>query len=255
MKVHASLRYFLLGLVFLVFCCKSPKADKLTIATASHMHYPMQELAKAFTAHRGIPCDIITGSSGKLTAQIMEGAPYDIFLGANMKYPQEVFKKGKAVNSPKIYGYGKLVLWTMNIGITPQIDSLISPSINHIALANPKTAPYGKAAWESLTYHGMVPQLDHKLVYGESIAQTNQFIFSRAADIGFTALSVVLSPNQKGQGKWRLVDERSYNPLEQGVVVIKQDNTDISRAMEFIDFLDSETAKKILTDFGFKLNE
>ena len=262
MKIVKLLAFTCLLLGF-ISCGKKEKSSqreqsekpKITIATAANMQFAMAELTKEFTKQTAIECEMVISSSGKLTAQIKEGAPYDIFISANMKYPWEVYHSGLAENKPKIYAYGKLVLWTMVEGIEPSLDLFTDKSIHHIALANPKTAPYGLAATDVLDHHNIYEKVKGKLVFGESISQTNQFINSKAAEIGFTALSVVLSPEMRGKGKWIEMEESTYSPIEQGVVVIKHDRPTNKIAIKFYEFLFSDKAQKVLTDFGYAIHE
>lgn len=239
--------------------CNSSSSRKegfqpLTIATAANMQFAMETLTKAFTEETGILCELTISSSGKLTAQIKEGAPYDVFVSANMKYPNELYKQGMTVEKPKVYAHGKLVLWSMKEGLLPTLELLDDSSISHIALANPKTAPYGMAAEEVLKGEGLYDRLESKLVFGESIAQTNQFIITQSAEVGFTSMSVVLSPQMKDKGKWIELAPSLYSPIEQGIVVLKKD-TEIENAEIFYDFIFSPKAKKILEEFGYLVNE
>ena len=241
----------------MISACGYQKSDqeKITIATAANMNYAMKELSAVFTQKTGIKCDLVVSSSGKLSAQIIEGAPYDVFVSADMKYPNEIFRVGLTQHPPKIYAYGELVLWTMKEGITPSMASLTKDSIEHIAVANPKTAPYGHAAIAALNNFRIFDAVSHKLVYGESISQTNQFIISRAADLGFTAMSVVLSPEMKGKGRWIALDEEYYPPIRQGVVVIERKKGNRNHTQKFYDFLFSAEAKKLLKKFGYSVDE
>lgn len=256
--MHRSITFFLLVSGLLTFSsCKTGNDHKedLTIATAANMQFAMKELLKQFSLESQVTCHLIISSSGKLTAQIREGAPYDIFVSADMKYPTELFRAGIADSLPKTYATGKLVLWTMDDSIKPVLASLTGSSISHIALANPKTAPYGVAAMQTLNHANILALVKDKLVYGESIAQTNQFITTRSAEIGFTAKSVVLSPAMKGKGYWSEIDPELYNPVAQGVVIIKHHNRINQDARKFYDFLFSSKAKKILENFGYSVNE
>lgn len=241
-----------LALIFLALAATAANpVSIITIATAANMQFAMKALTHNFTKETGIKCDLIISSSGKLTAQIKSGAPYDLFVSADMKYPSELYKDGLALEKPKVYAYGKLVLWTMNNHINPSLASLKMSKIKYIACANPKTAPYGLAAIQTLKHYGLYKSLKSKLVYGESIAQTNQFIISESAKVGFTAKSVVLSPKMKSKGKWIEVNPKSYSPIAQGVVILKQNKTLEADARKFYEFLFSAKAKKILQDFGY----
>ena len=233
--------------------CSGPgtTSGELYIATAANMQYAMEALAQSFSQSTGIACELIIGSSGKLTAQIVEGAPFDVFVSADMRYPEEVFRSGRGVDSPQVYAYGKLVLWSREESILPSLEILESDQIQHIAMANPQNAPYGIAAASMLAHFGMDSSLQDKLVFGESIAQTNQFISTQAAQVGFTAKSVVLSPNIRGKGRWIELPEESYPPIEQGAIVLKRTGSDPESAQAFYDFLFSKKAHEILQDFGY----
>ena len=242
---------FLITLAIACLGCGKENRTKLTIAVAANMQFAMEELKQAFVEDTGIACETIIGSSGKLTAQIREGAPFDVFISADMKYPTELFKWQLTLEDPEIYAYGKLVLWSMVDNLKPSIDLLTKDVISHIALANPKTAPYGAAAVEVLKRYKIWEDVKSKLVYGESIAQTNQFITSKAAEIGFTAKSVVLSPAMQHQGKWYELDQDIYPPIAQGIVLLRQRKSHHTDARKFRDFLFSIKGKNILNKFGY----
>ncbi|MCF6223737.1 MAG: molybdate ABC transporter substrate-binding protein [Flavobacteriaceae bacterium] len=248
-------KFLLLSLFLIYNSCENKIDQNLNIATAANMQFVMQELTKAFARDTGINCEIIVSSSGKLTAQIIEGAPYDIFVSANMKYPNKLYELGLTVDEPRIYAFGKLVIWTMNTQLDPDFKSFYKKHIKHIAMANPKTAPYGKAALEVLKNKGIYSKLENKFVFGESIAQTNQFIISYAAEIGFTAKSIVLSKNINGKGVWKEVDSSLYTPIAQGIVLIKNRKINLAKSKQFQDFLISEKGKEILNKFGYTVND
>jgi molybdate transport system substrate-binding protein len=242
----------------LLFACgKAPQSgqsrgsEAITVAVAANMQFAMEELTQAFLEETDIKCELVVSSSGKLTAQIKQGAPFDVFVSANMKYPEEVQNSGLAAAPPKVYAYGKLVLWSMKKDVKPSLALLSDPSIRKIALANPRTAPYGQAALEVLRNAQLLERVEPRLVYGESIAQTNQFVISRAVDMGFTALSVVLSPKLQEKGRWIEVDSELYRPIRQGVVVIRREKAPLEKAVKFYDFLSSEKAHRILEAFGY----
>lgn len=243
-------------MLFLTSGCRIPEgSETLNIAVASNMQYAMEEIAEAFTLESGIPCEMIVGASGQLTAQIREGAPFDVLVSADMKYPKEIQKSGLAANTPRIYAYGKIVVWTFHEEVTPTMEGLLDPGVEHIAIANPKLAPYGAAARQALYFHDIDDKVEDKLVYGESITQTNQFIISKSAHAGITAKSIVTSPKMRDKGRWKDIDPRTYDPIEQGVVIIKNTDTDYSREILFCKFLSSDTAIKILRRFGYSVNE
>jgi len=230
-------------------------AQTLTVAVAANVQFAFQALRAAFRQTSGIDVQGVVGSSGKLTAQIKNGAPFDLFLSANMKYPRVLYRDGWAANKPKIYAQGALVLWTMkDYDLRQGLKLLQSPDIRKVAVANPKNAPYGQEAMKALARDRLSAAVEPKLVYGESIAQTNQFIVSRAADIGITAKSVVLSPQMKGKGTWVDVDSRAYTPIAQGVVILRHGKeTRPTAAKRFYTFLFSPAARKIFARFGYQL--
>lgn len=229
--------------------------QRITLAVAANLQFVIGDLIGSFEQQTGISCELVISSSGKLTAQIVEGAPYDVLVSADMKYPNEILAKGLAAAPPKVYAHGKLVLWSMVEGINPSLELLGEASVQHIALANPKTAPYGVAAVEVLKTHLLLDKVEHKLVYGESISQVNQFITSGSAEMGFTSMSVVLSPGMKGKGKWMALDTRLYPPIEQGAVVVQRKGGPVDQAKKFYDFLSSEQARKVLTAYGYEVGE
>lgn len=235
--------------------CQNGKEEPLRLAVASNMQYAMEALTKQFKEETGISCDLIISSSGKLTAQIIEGAPYDVFLSADMQYPQRIFEAGLAVDVPAIYAYGNLVLWTMTDLDMTDLSVLKSSAVKRLAIANPKTAPYGKAAIELLESYGMEEDMERKLVYGESISQVNQFVMTQAAELGFTALSVVKSPQLVERGHWLKIDNTLHQSLAQGIILLKGNDTKIKQTKLFNDFLFSLDARKLLKDFGYSVSE
>ncbi len=229
----------------------SGSENGLLLATSSNMQYAMQPLLKAFTEETGIPCRQVVGSSGKLTAQILSGAPYDILLAADMQYPQQVHQRGYSSGVPAVYAYGRLVLWSLQIEDLEFPASLSNTQVRHIALANPENAPYGRAAEEALKEAGLLVSLREKLVFGESISQVNQFILSGGADLGFTSESVVRAPRVRGKGYWVPVPGEAHRPIAQGFVALRQGEAPESRKRAFTQFLRGETAQKILVNYGY----
>jgi len=228
--------------------------NKITVAVAANMQYPMNKLKEKFEAQTGIKVEVILSSSGKLTQQIQQGAPYDVFISADTSYPQTLYKNQFSTASPRVYAKGLLVLWTTSNDIKPTKDLkvLLSAGVKKIAIANPKTAPYGAAAEDILKHYNIYDQVKDKLVFGESISQTNQFIASQSADIGFTAKSVVLSDEMKGKGKWNDLDTKAYAPIAQAAVILKhgaETNKDASE--KFYNYLYSKAAKEIFKQFGY----
>ncbi|KAA0989861.1 molybdate ABC transporter substrate-binding protein [Dyadobacter aurulentus] len=234
--------------------CSKP-SEKIIVATAANVQYVMKELKIEFEKESGKQIEIVVGSSGSLTTQIREGAPFDVFVSADTKYPDEIFKNGGSDEKPKVYALGSLVLWSKN---TPQAELntalLTTEKIRKIAIPNPKTAPYGVAAIEVMKSQRLFDQIEPKLVFGESIAQTAQYIMSGSAEIGFNALSIVLSPEMKNKGHYILLDSTSYQPIQQAAILLKHSNNSPKKeaSQKFYDFLFSEKGKAILKKYGYK---
>lgn len=245
--------FFVVFLFFALFwaSCLQVSSKKLTIATAANVQFAMEALLDAFEAATGIQAEMILGSSGKLTAQIKEGAPYDIFLSANMKYPQELVRSQVETSPPEVYALGTLVLWTVDTSLDLSLEGLKNLHYSKIAIANPRIAPYGEAALQLFKALGVDSLIEDRLVYGESIAQTNQFIISGAAEVGLTALSVVRSPSMKQAGQWIELPIDLYEPIQQGVVHIRGRSPFQEEARQFLQFLFSSEGQQILRKFGY----
>lgn len=239
----------------LLTACTGNTEERLTIAVAANMQFAIKPLAEAFENQSGIDCEIILGSSGKLTAQIKAGAPYDVFLSADMRYPQSLLNDSLTRKIPQVYAYGRLIAWTLqetaptNSMLTDWIERLAKR--DKVAIANPKTAPYGRATEEALRAMDLYPTVAPHLVYGESIAQVNQFITSGSAVFGFTARSVVMAPDIAFKGRWLEVDPGLYSPMAQGAVILNNRQAMQKKADRFMDFLFSDEAREILHKFGY----
>lgn len=247
-------KYFI-ALMLLCLLPISAMAGQITVVAAANVQFTLDELKAEFTKETGIDVKEVIGSSGRLTSQIENGAPFDVFMSADMDYPKRLFADGMTLGEPKIYAYGYLVLWTFkDLDLSKGVAGLSGTSIRKIAIASPKAAPYGRQAVNSMKYDHLYPGIASKLVYGESISQVNQFITTGAADIGFTAKSVVLSHNMKDKGRWIEVDPQSYEPIAQGVIVLKYAEQNHSKGpQEFYDFLFSAPAQEIFKKYGYKL--
>lgn len=239
----------LLGFVLL-------SAGEIKIAVAANVSYAIEPLKKAFYAlYPETSIEVILGSSGKLAAQIKNGAPYELFMSANMKYPEVLYREGIAVTKPIVYAQGALAYFSVNPqDFTQGMGILAGDKIQKIAIANPKTAPYGVAAVEALKHAKVYDEVREKLVYGESISQTMSYAMT-AADIGLVAKSSLFSPSMahfKEGSNWSDVDETLYTPIDQGMVILKkaEGNPEVK---SFYDFMLSAKARKILENFGYRV--
>lgn len=239
-------------ILILLLCPLSGWAQSLRVAVAANAQFVMEQIKTAFQKKSGIAVESIVSSSGKLTTQIQQGAPYDVFLSADMDYPQTLHKEGLTTAAPVVYAYGSLVLWTAgDLPVSADLNVLSDPAVRHIAMANPATAPYGEAALGFLKAKKKLDPIQSKIVYGESIAQVNQYILSGAAEVGFTAKSVVLDPSLSKRGHWVDLPTTGYSPIAQGVVVLKR-TMQPKAAAQFLQFLRSPEARRILRQFGYR---
>ena len=235
-----------------------PTTSAVTLAVASSVQFAMEDLIKEYSeAHPEVAVKATYGSSGNFFAQIQNQAPFDLFLAADMDYPGKLAKAGLALDDAvTCYAIGGLVLWVPN---TSPLDveksglqTLADPAVKKIAIANPKLAPYGAAAIAVIQTLATHAEIESKLVLGENITQTAQFVESGAADIGFLALSHAVSDKMKDKGRYWEVPADAFRPIEQGLVLIKgTQNAEAARA--FRDFVLGEAGGAALQRHGFRL--
>jgi molybdate transport system substrate-binding protein len=238
----------------LAFLYTSLFAGQINIAVAANVSYAIEELIKEFNNTNPDTTVIVTlGSSGKLTAQIKNGAPYNIFMSANMKFPQALYDENIAITKPIVYAQGALaILSAKEINFKNGIDLIKDEKIKKIAIANPKTAPYGAATIEAFENAKIYEDIKEKLVYAESISQTVSYTIT-AANIGFIAKSSLYDKNMakyKENINWISVDSALYSPINQGIVIISnaKDNQEVKA---FYDFILSDKSKKIFEKYGY----
>lgn len=226
---------------------------KILLAAASDLKFALDSVIAVYRSQNGGTIEVTYGSSGKLFEQISNGAPFDLFFSADISYPRELEKKGLTSSESYVYGVGRIVLWSRNIDPEKEgMKTLLSPGIKKVAIANPLHAPYGKRAEEAMKFYKVYDSVKPKLVQGENISQTAQFVTTGAADIGIVAYSLALSPNMKKEnGKYFLIPENSHQRLEQAVVVTKHGKGN-DFAQTFLSFVKSDEAKLILSYYGFK---
>jgi molybdate transport system substrate-binding protein len=233
-------------------------AGEVSLAVAANLGDVIEVLKKEFMqTHPDTKVSSVLGSSGKLSAQIIAGAPYDVFLSANMKFPENLYNDGIATNKPIVYASGALAMMSVKgLDLSRGITIVNDANAEKISLANPKTAPYGTATVEALKNAGVYDKTEPKLVYAESISQAVQFA-TTAADIGFVNKSAFYSDKMKAfvEGKdWVAVDTKLYKPIAQGIVLLKKAEKN-AEAKAFYDFILSAKAQKIFKDFGYVVNE
>ena len=244
----------LIILFALLFFTTASFAQALKIAAAANLQGVIKILGKDFTDKTGIEIEPIVGSSGNLSTQIKNGAPYDIFLSADMTFPENLYKEGFSAKAPEVYAYGSLVICsTSDIGFENWERMLLSARIKKIAIANPAIAPYGKAAEEALKQKGVWDDIQSKIVRGESIAQVNTYITTGVVDVGFTTRALIKDAERKTKLYWNLIDPKSYTPIKQGMVIIKATKEAVN-AEKFYQYILSAGARKILKEYGYAFN-
>jgi molybdate transport system substrate-binding protein len=244
-----------LSICFLLDAPLFAQNSELRIAAASDLSAAFNEIAAGFEKQSGTQVRMSYGSSGNFYAQIVNGAPFDLFFSADVDYPAKLEVAGLAdPGSLYKYGEGRIVLWvpkTSAIDISELgMNALFHPSVRKIAIANPSHAPYGRAAMAALEHFGFADRVRDKLVFGENISQATQFIETGNSEIGFTALSLALSPALKEKGKFWLVPPDSYPTLEQAAVVLKSSKNKAT-ANAFLSYLKSPAGMEIMRRFGF----
>ena len=232
------------------------QAETTIVAVAANFTKPMTEIADLFEKKTGHSAKLSFGSSGKFVAQIENGAPFEVFLAADDKTTAKVQQDGFAVaNSNFIYAIGKLVLWSATANLVDDQGAILSKGgFKHLALADPKLAPYGAAALEVLKTKGLLDKLKPLFVQGENITQTYQFIETANAELGFIALSQVIDPdkNKIVKGSAWQVPENLYSPILQGAVLLKKGEANPA-APALLEFLKSPEAKAIISKYGYGL--
>ena len=229
-------------------------ANSINVAVAANVSYAIDELKEEFKKqYPDIDVRVILGSSGKLTAQIKNGAPYGLFMSANMKYPNALYNEKIATTKPIVYAQGTLAFLSVKKqDFSKGLALLKSKQIRRIAIANPKTAPYGIASRELLKNMNIYEELKSKFIYGESISQTVSYTLS-AADVGIVATSSLYSPKMTQYKKdinWISLDSKLYTPIKQGIVLLKHAKN--SKAYKaFYKFILSAKAKEILRKYGY----
>lgn len=242
---------FLLGFALPVWA-----GEKITVAAAADLKFALEEITATFRqAHPADRIEVIYGSSGKFHTQIQQGAPYDLFFSADIQYPRLLASEGLAASPVRTYAFGRLVIWSARRDARQmKLADLADPAIRKIAIANPKHAPYGKRAEEALRAAGVWEKVQDRLVMGENIAQTAQYVQSGNAEVGLIALSLAMTPQLAALGGHSLIDDKLHAPLEQGFIITRR-AADNPLAQRFADYVTSPAGRRILARYGFALPE
>lgn len=250
---------FVLVLTFCLFASTGAKvasAEDFTIAAAADLNFAFREIVAEYERKTGENVRLVFGSSGNFYSQIQNGAPFDLYFSADIAYPKKLIDEGLAVpGSLYQYATGRIVLWVLKespIKIEKGMEVLLDPEIKKIAIANPKHAPYGRAAVSAMEYYKVYDRVKDKFVFGENVSQTAQFVQSGNVDIGIIALSLALAPTVQSLGKYWLIPEEAHPAIDQGATIIKASKNQES-AKKFLEHLRTPAMRAIMKRYGFVL--
>jgi molybdate transport system substrate-binding protein len=244
----------LLSLAFLAIAADHTMAGEARIAVAANFAAPMQRIAADFERESGHRLLLSTGATGKFFAQITHGAPFEVFLAADDETPARLERDGLAVSGSRFtYAIGRLVLWSARAGFVDEPGAVLERgSFRHLAIANPKTAPYGAAAEETLRNLGLLDKLRPRIVQGENIAQTYQFVASGNAELGFIALAQVSGGAAPAGGSQWVVPAAMHAPIRQDAALLARGRGNPA-ALAFLAYLKSEKARSVIRAYGYEL--
>ena len=247
------MKKFLLSLVLFSLSVTPALAEQAMVAVAANFVPPFREVALEFEKATGHTVQVASGASGNFFTQIKNGAPFDVFFSADAERPKLLEDDGLAVKGSRFtYAIGRLVLWSADPNLVKGADTLRSEKFKHLAIANPKAAPYGVAAMQTLQKLGVWESVQSRLVLGESLGQTIGFIESGNAELGFLALSQVLDPKMKGKGGRWDVPINLHEPIKQDVVLLTK-GKDNPAANALMEFMGGPQAMAIIERYGYAL--
>ena len=261
MAVHGLIRGVVVGLAWTVVSAvgsvqvaQVAQAAEVSVAVAANFTAPMQQIAAAFARDTGHHAVLSFGSTGKFYAQIKNGAPFQVLLAADAQTPARLESEGLAAPGTRFtYAIGRLVLWSRQPGLVDAVGGVLrTGTFERIAIANPKLAPYGAAAMQVLEQRHLLPRLQARLVRGENIAQTYQFVDSGNAALGFVALSQVMAQGRITEGSAWVVPGELHTPLRQDAMVLAQGKNHAA-AHALLAYLKSDTARSIMNGFGYEV--
>lgn len=243
------LHYLSVYVVLMTLAAGNVMAEEIRVVVASNFTDAIREIAGRFEMKTQHKVSVISGSTGKHYAQISNGAPFDVFFAADVKRPELLEQQGLALPGSRFtYAVGKIVLWSPDQDyIDTSANVLKQGKFNHLSIANPKLAPYGRAAQQVLKKLGLWNKLQGRMVRGENIGQAFQFVKSGNARLGFVAFSQIKKPDNAIEGSFWQVPESLYDPIDQQAVLIK----DNKAARAFLDFVRQDEALQIIRNFGY----
>lgn len=249
-------RLLIASLFVVVSAAHAGAAEEIIIAAASDLNFAFKEIVSEYERSTGNHVKLSLGSSGNFYSQIKNGAPFDLYFSADVGYPRKLEEAGLTVpGSLYRYAIGRVVLWTgatTGIDVSKGLEVLNDPVIKKVAIANPKHAPYGRAAVAAMEHYKIYDTVKDRLVFGENVSQAAQFIQSGACDIGIVALSLAVAPAMKAAGIYWEIPQETHPTLEQGAVMLKTPRHR-EAAGQFMKFIQSDQGREIMTRYGFTL--
>ncbi|HSF67985.1 MAG TPA: molybdate ABC transporter substrate-binding protein [Nitrospiraceae bacterium] len=260
-KSHLTVSCFLVCSAFIVSLghlalSRAAVAEEIAIAAASDLNFAIKEVIAEYEKATGNRVKLSLGSSGNFYAQLTNGAPFDLYFSADIGYPKKLEEAGLIVpGSLYRYAVGRIVLWTNHSShrdVSKGLEVLRDPAIKKIAIANPKHAPYGRAAVAAMQHFKVYDDAKDRLVMGENISQAAQFVESGACEIGVIALSLALAPTMKAGGTYWEIPSDAHPPLEQGAAILKSSKQQ-KTAQQFLEFMQGAKGQDIMRRYGFTL--
>ncbi|HZT75708.1 MAG TPA: molybdate ABC transporter substrate-binding protein [Vicinamibacterales bacterium] len=243
-------------MAFAAAACSKPAPPRVRVAAAADLNAALGDLVGRFSASHAIDVTVSYGSSGTFYTQLLNEAPFDLFLSADVDYPRQLAARGLTLPGGDFsYAVGRLVVWVpaaSPIDPAEGLRALTASSIAHVSVANPEHAPYGRAAIAAMKHEGIYDAVASKIVYGENVAQAMQFVQSGAADAGVVALSLALAPAARDAGRFAEVPLDDYPRMEQGGAILKW-AADPTAARAFRDFIVGADGRAILKQYGFSM--
>jgi molybdate transport system substrate-binding protein len=240
-------------LILIIACIISTlcHAQTVRVAAAANLRFILDEIkAKYILENSKTQIEVTLGASGALTQQIINGAKFDFFMSADIKFPRKLKEQGLTSGKVETYAFGKLVLWSNSMDVSKGIELLKDKNVKRIAIAKPDIAPYGERAVQCMKYYGLLENVKNKLVYADNISQAAQYAETGNAEVAFIAYALVFGPEMKNKGKYYILDTLSYKPVEQACVLVKG-WVHNPEAAKFMSFVLSEKCRPIFEKYGF----
>ncbi len=259
MKFIHKAKYLLIIVLFFISCKKSEsksaenptQISTISVAAAANLRDVLEELKQAYSKENpNKKVEIAFGSSGLLVQQMMNGAPFDLFLSADSVFPEKLKAQNKTSGNSEIYAFGKVALWSSKQDVSKGLNLILDEKIKKIAIANPELAPYGKNTVEALKKLGLYSKIEYKIVWAENINQVAQFASTGSADVGFIALSNAKNKEMIARGNFYELSEKECSPIAQSGIVIKGKNE--HEAESFFNFIRSEKVVDIWKSYGYQ---